>query len=133
MTATANDAPLDGHLRELASAAQAELDAIYVHCDGNPPDGERTTDRIVAYLHAHAIAPAAFFISTRWRSVAQIRAESALREGLQGVLDDQIANPTAPAPEVARDALRALTWSTRPRCAGRSTPQPDHRSTVHRA
>jgi hypothetical protein len=120
--ATAYDGPLDGHLRELASAAQAGLDAIYVNCQGYPQAGARTKDRIVAYLRAHEIAPAAHFISTRWRTVAQIRAESALREALEGVLDDQVANhPPAPAPEATRDALRAhvehrpeLRWALAP-------------------
>jgi hypothetical protein len=86
--ATAYDAPLDGHLRELACVAHAGLDAIYVHCEGYPEAGARTEERIVAYLRAHTIAPAACFISTRWRTVAQIRAESALREALEDVLDD---------------------------------------------
>jgi hypothetical protein len=119
---TAYDAPLDRHLAELVSVARAGLDAIYDHCVGYPQAGGRSADRLVAYLRAHTVPPAAVFISTRWRTVTQIRAEAALRDALEDVLDERVADRAAPPPpEEIRAALIAhvartpeLQWALEP-------------------
>ena len=118
--ATAYDAPLDDHLRELVAVAGAGLDAIYAHCPGYPAPAERSPARVLAFLRAHTLAPAAFFRSTRWRTVAQIHGESALRESLETVLDERVARGTS-APAETHAALRAhvegdaaLRWALDP-------------------
>jgi hypothetical protein len=114
--ATAYDGPLDGHLRELATVAHEGLDAIYAHCDGW---GEADVE---AYLRRHAVAPAAFFVGARWRTVAQIRGEIGVRDVLETALDapGPASNGTATSGG-NRDALRAavarasgLRWALEP-------------------
>ncbi|MFN8642322.1 MAG: hypothetical protein U0802_11950 [Candidatus Binatia bacterium] len=106
--ATAFDAPLDRHLAELASVARDGLDAVYRHCAGYPDGGAGDADGLSAYLRAHLVLPSAAFIATRWRTVAQIRAESALRAMLEDALDAQLAQPGAPVePAAIGEALRA--------------------------
>jgi hypothetical protein len=85
--ATAYDGPLDRHLAELVTVARAGLDAIYAHCDGYPDGAARTNAAVTTYLKRHASAPAAFFVSTRWRTLGQVRAESTLRTALEAALD----------------------------------------------
>src|SRR5258706_10477229 len=92
---TAYDGPLDGHLRELATVARTGLDAVYVHCVGWADAG------VEPYLRRHAVPPAAFFISTRWRTVGQIRAEAALHGALETELDAR-AGEAAPTPAAIR-------------------------------
>lgn len=107
---TAYDGPLDRHLAELAAVAGAALDAIYSHCAGYGPAGRRTADGIAAYLRAHQVAPAACFLGTRWRTVADIRGESALREALEGVLDGLAPGRAAAA--TPAESLRAYARDT---------------------
>ena len=110
---TAFDAPLERHLAELVAVAAAGLAAIYRHCAGYPEGGETDAGRLHAYLCAHIVPPAAAFVAARWRTVAQIQAESNLRATLEDALDAHLARPGAPRdPAAIRDALRAHVADT---------------------
>jgi hypothetical protein len=91
------DEPLDDHLRELADVTGATFDQIYGHCAGYAPG----TDR-VAFLKAHRVRYAAFYVGTRGRGVRQVRQEQELRDAVEKYLDTTPGLPARPTELVAR-------------------------------
>ena len=88
------DVPLDDHLEELVSVTNTAgtFDQIYGHCVGFDQKGDR-----VAYLKAHSVPYAAFYVGTRGRSVAQIHQEQQLRSDIETYLDKTPGLPSDPA------------------------------------
>jgi hypothetical protein len=81
-----SDGSADDHIRALADVSGAGLDRAFGFCDGYPerPDPAGRT----AWLRAHRIPEAAFYVNTVGRGVAQVVAEARLRDGLEAYLDD---------------------------------------------
>ena len=94
------DAPLDKHLDELVSVTRPKFDEIYSHCLGFDPK------HAVRYLRDHSIGYQAFYVGTRGRGVAQIRAEERLRDDIQTYLDEHKADLPA-KPDELHARLRA--------------------------
>lgn len=79
------DAPLRGHLEELATICGPGLDAVFSHCVGYPPVASEPARR--AFLQDHEVKAAAVHINRRGRSVSQIRQEDLLQREINGFLD----------------------------------------------
>lgn len=81
----ASDA-LSEHLGELADVAGSGLDRIFGPCRGYPAH-RPSRPRRVAWLRDHAVAAAATYVNTVWRSVHQIRQEARLHDAIAGFVD----------------------------------------------
>jgi hypothetical protein len=83
------DAPLDAHLRDLATTCGDGLDRVFGHCQGFPAPAARTPDSRMAYLRQHAVPSRVFYVNRYGRSVQQIRQEAELRATIEHFLDTQ--------------------------------------------
>jgi hypothetical protein len=81
------DAPLEGHLRDLASVGGEGVDRVFGHCREYPEPASRTVERRVAYLREHSVPARVFYVNRQGRSVEQIRQEAELRRAIEGFLD----------------------------------------------
>jgi hypothetical protein len=81
------DAPLDGHLHELATISGEGLDRVFGHCQGFPAPAARSPDSRIAYLRRHAVPSRVFYVNRYGRSVQQIRQEAELRAAIENFLD----------------------------------------------
>ncbi|MGY1706525.1 hypothetical protein ACI79C_18310 [Geodermatophilus sp. SYSU D00697] len=80
------DGAADAHLQALADVSGAGLDRAFACCPDYPtrPDPASRT----AWLRAHRIPEAAFYVNTVGRGVSQVRTEARLRRGLEAYLDE---------------------------------------------
>jgi hypothetical protein len=113
------DAPLAGHLDELAAVCGEGLDKVFGHCAGYPADADRSTAARRAYLRDHQVKTAAAHINRRGRTVDQILAEDRLQHEINQFLDDN--DLSSHQPSQVRDAIVAfvksrddLAWALRP-------------------
>ena len=75
------DGDQETHLRDLATVAGSGIDAVFQHCESYP--AAPTIEGRARWLAAHALAPAAVYVHTAGRGVAQVRDEARLREALE--------------------------------------------------
>ena len=113
------DAPLDAHVRELATVAGAGLDQVFGPCQGYPAASQRTPATREAFLRSHSRQASAFYVNRQGRSVEQILKEEALRRAIGDFLDS--TDLSGQSPESARTAIRGfveqradLRWALRP-------------------
>jgi hypothetical protein len=103
------DGSAEAHLRALADVSADGLDRAFGCCTDYPerPDPSSRT----AWLQAHRIPEAAFYVNTVGRGVAQVVAEAGLRQGLEIYLDDHREDLAGLPPAQIHAALRrhALT------------------------
>jgi hypothetical protein len=80
------DGPADAHLEALADVSGPGLDRAFSCCTDYPtrPDPASRT----AWLRAHRVPEAAFYVNTVGRGVSQVLAEARLRRGLEAYLDE---------------------------------------------
>ncbi len=123
------DAPLDAYLAQLCRLAAAGLDEIFSLCAAYPSGA--TPEARAAYLTAHSVKPAALYVNTVGRSLAQVRQEAALREAIGDFLDDHAAELAGKSARQVRAAVvdhvgkdPGLSWAldpaARPAAAWRS-------------
>jgi hypothetical protein len=79
------DGPESEHVKEIVRIGGKGLEQLYQHCVGY-----MAGEDLYTYLMRHRQPYAAFFVGTPGRSLAQIRAEAALRERLETYLDQQM-------------------------------------------
>jgi hypothetical protein len=98
------DGSADAHLRALADVSAAGLDRAFSCCLDYPqhPDPASRT----AWLRAHRIPEAAFYVNTVGRGVSQVVAEARLQRGLESYLDEHRAAVADLAPAKVHAALR---------------------------
>jgi hypothetical protein len=105
------------HLRELVAVAAADLDLLFAHCldyPAHPDDAAR-----LAWLRARTLRPAAYYVHTMGRTVAQVRDEAYLRAQLEDEVDTRRGDG-ASADRIAtelREHVRErgdLAWALRP-------------------
>jgi hypothetical protein len=94
----------DRHLESLVDLAPVGVDALFGECEGYPDRPDRFGR--LAWLRAHALAPAAYYVHTRGRTVAQIRDEARLLSTLQGIVDSGEVVTADADPAQLRDRLR---------------------------
>lgn len=113
------DGSLANHLTELVTHARQAVDALFGHCVGypvNPVDSHR-----VAWLGAHFVPPAAYYVHCVGRTTEQILDEAYLREEIEDIADKFTAVENASPAELYRqirdNVLRrpGLAWATRRR------------------
>jgi hypothetical protein len=85
------DGTPEEHLAELARVARDALAALYGHCEGGPEGTAATPEAIVAYLRAHVVPAAAYYVASPGRSVRRIQDEARLRNALEEKLDEHLA------------------------------------------
>lgn len=121
------DGSATAHLRELLARGADGLDAVLGHCAGWPAGG--TPAARLAYLQAHALRPAAYYVHTVGRTVPQVRAEAELAGELAQIADALPAPD--PRPLAVRRAVRqALAARPGTAWALRKAPGP---GALHRA
>ena len=81
------DAPLEGHIRELATVTGAGLDELFGGCAGYPPPGARTPEARADYLRRQRVREAAVYVNTIGRTRDQVEREARLRESIEAFLD----------------------------------------------
>jgi hypothetical protein len=113
------DAPLDGHLRDLATICGAGLDTVFEHCDGYPPPAARTPAARLSFLRQRQTRARAFYVNRQGRTVQQIVGEEQLRRAINEYLDS--ADVSRRSPEIVRGAIVAfvaarsdLRWALTP-------------------
>jgi hypothetical protein len=100
------DGPSDRFLGDLVDRASNGLTELFAHCVGFPEDGGSSADRLLDYLRAHQIRPAAMYVNTVGRSVRQVRDEAALQSRIAHELDANADELSALAPGAIRNAIR---------------------------
>jgi hypothetical protein len=85
---TEADAPLDGHMRELATIAGEGLDELFGGCEGYPAAGGRTPEARLGFLVRRRVPEAAVYVNTIGRTRNQIEGEAALRNAIEAFLDE---------------------------------------------
>jgi hypothetical protein len=85
------DGSLDPYLEDLYAHASAGLHSIYSCCRDYPAASGADKAQILSYLRAHVVRPNAYHIGNVGRSVERTHQEDALRDGLEGFLDDVVA------------------------------------------
>src|SRR5713101_7920203 len=113
------DAPLDAHLRDLATVCGEGLDRVFGHCLGFPDPAARTAESRTAYLRRHAVPSRVFYVNRNGRSVQQIKQETELREAIEGFLDTRDFSGSHPLDVRAaiQEFVRnqsGLRWATSP-------------------
>jgi hypothetical protein len=113
------DAPLEGHVRELASVCGDGLDRVFGHCKAYPAPAARTVEGRAAYLRQHSVPARVFYVNRQGRSVEQIRREAELRAAIEGFLDTRDFSGRAPTEVQAaiQGFVRSqprLAWATSP-------------------
>jgi hypothetical protein len=113
------DAPLDAHLRDLATICGEGLDRVFGHCQGFPAPAARNPDSRMAYLRRHAVPSRVFYVNRYGRSVQQIRQEAELREAIESFLDTR--DFSGESPMEVRSAIQefvrnqpGLSWAMSP-------------------
>jgi hypothetical protein len=81
------DAPLDGHLNDLATVCGAGLDRVFEHCEGYPVAAGRSPAVRLSFLRDHQVRARAFYVNRRGRTVQQILREEELRRSINDHLD----------------------------------------------
>ncbi len=113
------DAPLDGHLRDLATVCGAGIDRVFAHCESYPAEGARSPEARERFLRRYSYRADAVHINRRGRSVEQIRQEEALRRELDQFLDANDFDGSSPAEIKERIAAFVrgrsdLAWALQP-------------------
>ena len=113
------DAPLDAHLRELATLGASGLDEVFGRCEGYPDGVQRTTATREMFLRQHHVRSKAFYVNQQGRTVNQIRQEEELRRAIDGFLDS--ASLSHDSPQAIRRAITDfvrgrtdLRWALKP-------------------
>jgi len=113
------DAPLDGHLEDLATECGAGLDRVFDHCEGYPGVAERTAAARVEFLREHQVRARAFYVNRQGRTVTQILGEEELRRAINGHLDS--TDFSRQSPEAVRRSIVSyvssrsdLAWALQP-------------------
>jgi hypothetical protein len=83
------DGQQEDHLRELTAKGLPALNLIYSKCEDYPATGANSAESMIAYLRAHSVGTAAFYIGCPGQSVASIRNAIAVREGIELFLDQE--------------------------------------------
>ncbi|MDQ3314005.1 MAG: hypothetical protein M3505_05155 [Verrucomicrobiota bacterium] len=107
-------------LEQLCRTAGKGLHRIYANCLGCEARSPEDYDGIRAYLQKHLVHPNAYHIGNTGRSAEQVRRESALRDGIEVYLDEQVAagSGTRSAAVIRRNiqefvrALPGSEWAT---------------------
>jgi hypothetical protein len=81
------DAPLDAHLRDLATTCGSGLDTVFEHCEHYPDPAGRTPAARQSFLRQHHTAASAFYVNRQGRTVQQILREEQLRRAINDHLD----------------------------------------------
>jgi hypothetical protein len=118
------DAPVIGHLRELATTFGAGADALFEHCQDYPEAPSPGTR--MAWLLERVVGPAATYVHRIGRTVNQVHDEHRLRDAIESHLDASEAVPADLTATEAHGRIRAfalhrddLRWARRgPRGAG---------------
>jgi hypothetical protein len=100
------DAPLDGHLRDLATICGTGLDTVFEHCEDYPVAAGRTPAARLSFLRQHHAPATAFYVNRQGRSVQQILREEQLRRAINGHLDS--ADLSGHSAEMVRSAIVAF-------------------------
>jgi hypothetical protein len=79
------DAPVQPHLRDLATTFGRGTDLVFGNCEGYPTDPNPGTR--LAWLLPRTIEPAAVYVHRVGRSVSQVQDEHRLREAIETYLD----------------------------------------------
>jgi hypothetical protein len=113
------DAPLDGHLRDLATICAEGLDRVFGHCQDFPAPAARTPDSRIAYLRRHSVPSRVFYVNRYGRSVPQIRQEAELRAAIESFLDtrDGAGQSASEARRAIQEFVRnrpELSWALSP-------------------
>jgi hypothetical protein len=98
------DGPADAHLRALADVAGVGLDRAFACCAGYPADADAASR--LAWLQAHRVPEAAFYVNTVGRGSPQVLAEAHLRRELETYLDEHRDDLATLAPGEVHAALR---------------------------
>jgi len=113
------DAPLEGHIEELATICGEGIDEVFAHCVGYPASADRSTTARRAFLQEHMAKASAVHINRRGRSVEQIRQEEILRYEINQYVDSSELGSLAP--EEIKQRIIAfvrgrhdLNWALRP-------------------
>ncbi|PWW24209.1 hypothetical protein JD79_03387 [Geodermatophilus normandii] len=103
------DGSADDHVRALADVSGNGLDRAFGLCSGYPERSDPAGR--AAWLRAHRVPEAAFYVNTAGRGVSQVVAEARLRDGLETYLDDHRDAVAGLAPAQVHAVLRrhALT------------------------
>ncbi|GAC1548705.1 MAG: hypothetical protein NVS2B7_24660 [Herpetosiphon sp.] len=101
------DGPLDIYLRDLTSQATTGLDHIYRCCREYSGTSANDPSPLITYLNAHAVRPSAYHVGAPGRTVERIKQESALRDGIEDFLDDELKGGAAMrSPAAIRQAIQ---------------------------
>jgi hypothetical protein len=100
------DAPLDRHLRDLATICGTGLDTVFEHCEGYPDAAGRTPAARLSFLRQHHTPARAFYVNRQGRSVQQILREEQLRRAINEHLDS--ADLSRRSAEMVRGAIVAF-------------------------
>jgi hypothetical protein len=103
------DGPAEAHIQALADVSGEGLDRAFGCCTGYPAPSDPASR--TAWLQAHRIPEAAFYVNTVGRGVSQVVAEARLRDGLERYLDEHRDDLARLAPAHIHTVLRrhALT------------------------
>jgi hypothetical protein len=115
------DGSAEAYLQALVDTAGEGIDRLYAHCEGYPPEGERTREARLAYLRAHQRRADAAYVNTRRRTVEQIRQEARLRDAIEEFLDRPGRDWSGMPATAARAAIQefvasqeSLRWAREP-------------------
>jgi hypothetical protein len=103
------DAPLDGHVNELATVCGAGLDRVFEHCEGYPASAGRSQATRLSFLREHHVAARAFYVNRQGRTVRQILGEEELRRAINGHLDS--TDFSRQSPEAVRRSIVSFVGS----------------------
>lgn len=104
------DAPLEGHLHDLATDCATGLDQVFDHCEGYPAPAVRTPAARLSFLRQHHVPARAFYVNRQGRTVQQIVSEERLRRAINDHLDSR---------DFANQSVAAVRMSIRTFVAGR--------------
>lgn len=113
------DAPADAHLADLVRKAGAGLEKVFRYCDGYPAGASPKAQ--LAWLRAHCVPSAAYYVNTVGRGLQQIVREAQLREAIETFLDEHRADFSTADPTHIRAAVQEyvsgredLAWARTP-------------------
>ncbi|MCB5181557.1 hypothetical protein [Streptomyces antimicrobicus] len=127
------DASPDAHLADLARKADGGLGEVFGPCEGFPGGGAPEAE-LIAWLRAHSVPSAAFYVNTAGRRLQQIQQEARLREAIEDFLDRRGGSPPDADPMAVRaDIQRFVTGRPDLAWARTPVPPPDRRTRLRQA
>jgi hypothetical protein len=96
-----HDGPIPDYLQELVETMGAEMDAIWVHCEGYQPGDALDVEAFTQFVLKRSLKPQAFYVGCRDTTAPEILAAKTLRQRVDRLAQTHAADIAEPLQELS--------------------------------